>query len=374
MARILFVSHMSDLGGPPYSLLRLLKYISKQHDVAVAAPGSGQLFEALEQMAIPSYQAGPHGLTRRSIPWLSRLILRQRFDLVYGNSYSSGSRNALIAAKLTGRPFIWHIREIIKDETNRRMSYALRWADLIIAVSQASAQSVKFRVPRKPVHVVYNGIELDEFCLDRTRARRHVRSILGIPQDYTVIANIGLVCAWKGQAYGVQAASKALSGYPAAAFAFLGRLNREPAYANRLLAYIAERKLEDRIQFLGFRSDVPGFLGGCDIFLHTAAWDPNPLVILEAMGAGLPVVAFLVDGVKEQVVDGETGYLVPLGDVDALAAALGECLENPSVRMRMGERGRKRVESMFTARETARKIGALVNDLLAAKSKSRFDG
>lgn len=362
-ARILFVMHTSDLGGPSYSLLKLLKYIGQQLEVAVVAPGDGALFEELEHMGIPGYRAKPYGLTRRSIPWLCQLIVREKFDLVYGNNFSSGPRNALVAAKLTGRPFVWHIREMLRKRPWGKVFF-LRYADVIIAVSRACAQLVKHHVPKKNVRVVYNGIELEDFQLGVEEARHHVHSTLGFPPEYMVVANVGIVCARKGQEYALEIAAQSLKDHPTTVFPFLGSLDIESPYAEHLKDQANRLKIKDMTQFLGFRRDVPMFLKGSDIFLHTPLWDPNPRVILEAMGAGLPVVAFDVDGISEMVVDGETGYLIPFGDVSAGAEALKKLLGNQSLRARMGEMGKKRVQSTFTAEETARKVGELVHNLL----------
>ncbi|GAH47966.1 unnamed protein product, partial [marine sediment metagenome] len=244
-ARILFVSHMSVLGGPSHSLLKLVKYLKQQHEVVVVAPGDGALFEELEHMGIPGYRAVPHGLTRRSIPWLCRFIVREKFDIVYGNNFSSGPRNALIAAKLTGRPFVWHIREMLR-ERHWRTDFLLRYADVIIAISRACAQLVQHHVPKKNVHVVYNGIELEEFQLERTEARQHVRRILGVPPDHLVMANVGIVHPRKGQAHALNIAADILRHEPTAIFAFLGSLDKKPEYARHLKEQAARLNIEDR--------------------------------------------------------------------------------------------------------------------------------
>ena len=366
MARILFVSHTSDIGGPTNRLLTLLKHLRAQHEAAVVAPDHGALFDRLESMRIPAYAPGGYGLTRKAIPWLSLLILRGRFDLVYGNNYSSGPRNALIAAKLTGRPFTWHINEMLKTDRSRhrRTALFLRYADLLLADSKACAQSVQRHVPTKRVHQVYNGIELGDFQLDVQEAREHVRSILGVPDDHLLIVNAGTVCSRKGQEYSLQAAIQIADEYPNASFAFLGDLDMEPEYAHALKARAGDAGLEDRIRFLGFRRDFHEFMVGSDICLHTAIQDPHPITVLSAMAARLPVVAFAVDGLKEQVVDGETGCLVPFGDEAVLVRALRTCLQDPALRERMGEAGRQRVQTLFSAEEMARRIGELIDEVL----------
>ena len=156
--------------------------------------------------------------------------------------------------------------------------------------------------------------------------------------------------------------------------AFLGALDVRPKYALHLKERVGQAGMADRIQFLGFRDDFARFLVGADLFFHTAAWDPHPVVVLGAMAARLPVVAFSVDGLKEQVVDGKTGYLVPFGDVDGMARALGQCLGNPSLRERLGREGWWRVQTLFTAEEMSRRISRLICDILAKDTRGRVGG
>ncbi len=87
------------------------------------------------------------------------------------------------------------------------------------------------------------------------------------------------------------------------------------------------------------------------------------------MGTTPPVVAFAVDGVKEKVVDGETEYLIPFGDVATTVKLLKKCLDDPPLRRRMGGIGRKRVQAMFAAEETSRQISSLICNLLAEKAQ-----
>lgn len=365
MPKILFVNHTSSLGGPSYSLLKLLKYLHQDYQLAVVAPGNGELFEKLEKMGVLGYRADSSGLTARSIPWLFRLVRNGDFDLVYGNNYSSGPRNALVAAKLCGKPFIWHIREMLRD-THWKTSAFLRFADAIIAVSQASTRLLKSRLPDKEVSVIYNGVDPEEFQLETIKARKHAHKILDIPEERPVIISVGKVGERKGQKFVLEAAARVVRDHPKAFFAIVGGLDRKSDYFNSLENIIDQKGLDNNVRFLGFRNDVPEFLIGSDIFLHTALWDPNPRVVIEAMAARLPVVAFDVDGVPEMVTPGKTGNLVPTGDVEGLSDSLKKLLDNPTLRERMGRRGEERVQTLFTAEETAKQVNVIIDDLLGA--------
>jgi glycosyltransferase involved in cell wall biosynthesis len=122
----------------------------------------------------------------------------------------------------------------------------------------------------------------------------------------------------------------------------------------------AERlDVADRVVFAGYRSDVPAVLAGCDVFCLPSTAEGMPLSVLEAMAQGKPVVATAVGGTPELVVDGVTGLLVPPGDAEALAEALGRVLSDPELAKRMGAAGRQRVERDFAADVSTARILAL---------------
>ena len=116
---------------------------------------------------------------------------------------------------------------------------------------------------------------------------------------------------------------------------------------SRLEEEIGSLGLLGRIRLTGERRDVPELLAGADVFVLQSASEGMPVSVLEAMAAGLPVVASRVGGVPEQVDDGGTGLLVEPGDPDALAAALGRLLEDGALRLRLGSAARARAEEAF---------------------------
>jgi glycosyltransferase involved in cell wall biosynthesis len=119
-----------------------------------------------------------------------------------------------------------------------------------------------------------------------------------------------------------------------------------------------------RVRLLGQRTDVDQILAQAQISLLVSNWEGFPLSILEAMRAGLPVVASAVGGVGESVVDEETGYLVPRGSADQLRDRLGRLLVSPAERVRLGARGRARYEQLFTLGHTVAKTLAVYQDVL----------
>lgn len=359
--RILFVSYTSEWTGPTRSLLLLLPYVRERFEVGVLRIGEGPLAGELSKMGVPHWSF--ERLDKWSIPRVARLVRGEGVDLVYANATHGSARNAFLAAKLTRSAFVCHVRAMAWDASWRRLGY-LRWADGVVAVSEACAASVARFVPTDRLHVVYNGIP-DSFGEDVfVDARREVRKELGLVPDDVLILSAAHLNERKGQLHAVRALRILAGRFPEARLCLAGRLDREPEYVGRVRQCVAREQLGERVRLAGFREDIERLMAASEIFLHTALDDPHPRAVLEAMASGLPVVAFGVDGVAETVLDGTTGRLVPAGDDEALASALTGLLDTPGERERMGAAGRRRVEERFSERTTGEAVSRILEQIL----------
>ncbi|WP_310489039.1 glycosyltransferase family 4 protein [Chamaesiphon sp. VAR_69_metabat_338] len=122
--------------------------------------------------------------------------------------------------------------------------------------------------------------------------------------------------------------------------------------------------ITDRVSFLGDRLDVPELLANSQIFVLSTHYEGAPISILEAMRCGLPIIATNVNGIPEQVADGETGLLVPHQDVDALTAAIANLIKNPDLRQQMGVAGKHKFAKEFTVEQMAEKTELLYRSCL----------
>jgi glycosyltransferase involved in cell wall biosynthesis len=360
-SRLLFVSYTAHWTGPTNSLLLLLKCLRKQYHVAVLLSGDGLFSGELKHEGIPFYSFP--NLTRKAIPAIYRLIRQEGFDLVYGNSTHSSSRNALIATKLACVPFVCHVREMGWGKAWRKLGF-LFLANEVIAVSQACANSISQFVRQRRLHVVYNGIPLSQTGNFSDNIRSNLLAELGLPESSFIIASAAHVCSRKGQEFAVLAMSKIVKNFPNSHLLIIGSINRDSSYVEKLKATIRKLNLQQHISILGFRNDTNRLLHAIDLFLHTAIKDPHPRAVIEAMGAGLPVVAFSADGVAETVVTGQTGYLVHSGDVDALSQAAQKLASDIKLRRRLGENGYQRVQKYFLVEETARQVGEIIENTM----------
>ena len=168
--------------------------------------------------------------------------------------------------------------------------------------------------------------------------------MFGLPEDAFVVCFVGDLTERKGAEDLVRSAPAVLSRNPNAQFMVVGRdAEKAPAIRKR----IAQDGLENSIHLLGFRDDVKNIMAASDVFVLPTLSDPLPLVVQEAMSVGTPVVATLSGGCSDMVVDGETGYLVPVSDPEALADAIVSLMDSPESRIQMGEKGRQRFATEF---------------------------
>ena len=253
----------------------------------------------------------------------------------------------LPGAALAGVPVrIGNRRELATPDKSRgqlmaqRAGYAA--AHAVVANSQAAAAQLRREgVPVRKVHVIPNGIDLDAFP-PRTQPDRHAAG----PRIITV-ANLR---PEKGHDTLLAAAARVLQDRPDAEWSIIGD---GPLRAS-LEQDAAARGLGGRVRFLGERNDVPALLTASDVFVLPSRWEASPNALIEAMAAGLPVVATRVGGIPELVDDGATGTLVEAGDDGAMSAAVLALLEPNGRGSAIGRAARASVARLSFDRMVAR--------------------
>jgi glycosyltransferase involved in cell wall biosynthesis len=366
--RVFFVTASAEWTGPNVSMVELVTRLPGWIEPVVAVVGEGTLIGALRERRIRIERFAR--LDKYGIPSLAVRLRRTGAALVYGNSASGVSKNALIAARLTGLPFVIHLREMAGRAGWRKVRF-LRFADAVIAVSEATAASYAPYV-REPPIVIHNGVPLDRFEPPPPARSERVRAELGIPVAAPVVVHVGNVTRRKDQLRAVDAVRETWRSSLETHLLIVGRHDREPSYVQRLREHVAAVEHPERIHLAGLRRDVPALLFASDIFLHTALQDPHPRAVIEAMAAGLPVVAIGVDGVTETVNDGETGFVLDVSASSAgLASRVAELAEDPELRRKLGEAGRRRAERKFSAEATAERVAHVIENVLASEGTGR---
>ena len=255
---------------------------------------------------------------------------------------------------------------------------ALEMADAVIAVSEETRRDILslFSIPEERVSVIHNGIDLSEYSSKKDPAT--LRS-LGVDPEKPYLLFVGRITRQKGIIHLVRAIKSLNPGFQVVLCA---GAPDTPEIASEMLAAVTEaRKLRDDIIWIEkmvSRSDAIALYSGASVFVCPSIYEPFGIINLEAMACGTPVVASSVGGIKEVVVDGETGFLVPLrqmvespfeaidpeGFSSDLAARINELMADPARALKMGASGRKRAEELFGWDAIARKTERLYQKLL----------
>jgi glycosyltransferase involved in cell wall biosynthesis len=343
--RILYIVTRAERGGAQMHVLDLACAMRPEFDVAVATGEEGFLTDACREREIPLYVL-PH-LQREVRPTtdalaffeLRKLIKQLQPDLIHGHTFKAGFLGRL-AGRTLGIPSIYTIHAwLYGTPAVSRLSSALsgpcerlaaHWCERIVAVSDAGARVIrKHKIGTASMLVtIHNGIpDCDQ------RARSFADSL-------PVITMVSRFIEGKDQELLLHAFAGIASG---ARLCLIGDGPKRQSAEN----LARELGIRARVDFLGSRDDVPSLLASSDIFVLASKSEMLPISILEAMRAGLPVIASDVGGVSEAVVHGETGILVPSGSVSVLAEALAKLTENAVLRRSLGLAARRRFTESF---------------------------
>ena len=345
--RLAFCVTELDPGGAERALVELVTRLDRRRvsPRVYCLSGRGALVDRLEDAGIETVllQADSRwdvGVVRR----LKNELLRQRPHVL---------QTWLFHANLAGRLAGWWADVPVMISgirvAERRSKWPLRldrWTQRLVDANvcvSAAVREFSERIagldPRK-LRVIPNGVEARRLSQAQVWDCRTV----GIPRGCPVIVAAGRLDRQKGFDLLLQAIAEG-GHFPLDPHWVI--VGEGPERTN-LERQIAKSGLTDSVHLLGWRPDLPEILKGATGFVLSSRWEGMPNVVLEAMAAGLPVVAFDVEGVRELVVEGQTGWIVPPEETQALAGALRELLGDPAGGVKQGLAGAERVEELFT--------------------------
>jgi glycosyltransferase involved in cell wall biosynthesis len=317
------------------------------HEVSFLSPSCGPFLDLVEAQGMQARILPIRGaLDVRAITQLRRAL--RGADIVHTHGHFSVNVVARVAGRLAGARVLSHMHtenafrngtagfvQAALDNATARLCFA------IVAVSDATRESlVRQGYPRERLVTVHNGIEAPEEV-------EPVRLVEG-----PSILEVARLDEAKGQ----RTLLTALVDVDATAVLVGRDLEQGGAYERELRAEAERLGVDGRVVFAGYRDDVPALLAGCDVVCLPSRIEGLPLVVLEAMAYGKPVVATAVGGTPELVVDGKTGLLVAPGDAVALAEALRTVLRDSELAGRLGNAGRERVRTEFSAAAAATRV------------------
>jgi glycosyltransferase involved in cell wall biosynthesis len=342
---ILYLITRAEMGGSQTHVLDLLQGFREDFQITLATGEEGFLTEAARKLGVQTVvlpnlvQPLRPRQDAKALPDVIRLLRSLKPDLIHCHTSKAGiigrlaARIARVPAVFTahtwsfadGTSTLW---KLVGTPSERLTA---RWTEKIIAVSESNRSlAIRRNVAREnKIVTVHNGIA-------DTNYRAHP-GWSEIPQ----IVMVARFAPQKNQAQLLQALADITLPFK---LTFVGDGPTRAAAE----ALTRDLGLADRVEYLGVRLDTDVILSQSDIFALATNWEGFPITILEAMRAGLPVIATDVDGVREAVTDQVTGYLVPRGDTEALKEKLAALLSSSTLRLQMGSAGRRRYESEFT--------------------------
>jgi glycosyltransferase involved in cell wall biosynthesis len=263
-------------------------------------------------------------------------------------------------AKRSGVPVVVRTEHLpfVSDDTTDRARYAkaMRHVDQLVCVSRQARDSfVDAGMASERITVIRNGAPLTMRSADRAA----VLAALGLDRASRVVLTVARYTEQKDHRTLLDAIPAILASEPQARFVWVGT----GPLQDSLMDAVRRRGLDRYVLFLGQRDDVPELMAAADIFALPSRFEGLPLVVLEAMAAGLPVVATGVGGTEEAVRHRMTGLLVEPGRPAELSAALIEVLGNQAWAAQLGERGRIRAQRCFSVERMARETLALYDEV-----------
>ncbi|MEW6577858.1 MAG: glycosyltransferase family 4 protein [Chloroflexota bacterium] len=299
---------------------------------------------------------------------LVRHLRRERPDILHTHLIHA-DLYGVIAARLARVPRVISSRHN-DDRFRTRLPVRLlnralwRGTDAGIAISDA-IRAFSLRVegaPAERLHTVPYGLDPATIPA-RPDARAALRAALGLPAEALLVGSVCRLIEQKGLLYGLRGFAAAAGQVPGAHYVIAG----DGPLRATLEAEARALGVGERVHFLGWRDDAHAVFAALDVFLAPSLWEGFGLVFLEAMAHRLPVISTTVSAIPEIVVDGETGWLVPPRDADAVAGALRAALTDAQARQARGANGRARLEAQFTVEAMVERTLAVYRGLEARR-------
>ncbi|MFZ1728671.1 MAG: glycosyltransferase family 4 protein [Bacteroidota bacterium] len=367
--KIVFLENSVRMSGVQHSTIHLLRSIDRSRwEPVVFCPAEGELSEACtaagiayDLVAVPTLRPlrswtsngfrryHPFALVRNVIALLRAATLvrsrlkAQKADLLVTKGLDSHFTGGLAVRGLS-IPCVWHVQDYISDGYFGLYRFiaraaARRYPAAIIADGECIMEQLEVKGGPIPL-VIHNGIDTGHFASVQPVSRTTTRFVIGM---------VARLTPWKGQDSLIAAFAQLAKERPNVDLRLVGSaVFGSDEYELKLRGKAVSAGLERRIVFDGYRSDLISVLSEMDIFAYTAIEkDTSPLALLTAMAAGLPIVAFDIPGVHEIINHNVSGLLVPVGDIQALANALGGLLDDMDLRSRLGTNARAEAKQRF---------------------------
>ncbi len=378
--KVAFWAGSFERAGTQQFLLELLKRIDRTRfdPVVMSTLRTGELLSDIESLGIDVHEFGtgrtlPSPATISGLFRAVRFLRRERVDVL----------NCMLGLITLMGPFVGRLAGVpVVLNNQRNLSYWLhgrfreavyrfvnrRLVDAVLVNSAAAERELldRFGVPANKVVSVGTGVDLRRIA--DARVGEGLAGELGIA-GRTVVGIVAKLSPVKGHEHFLRAAAGIAKARDDVAFLVVGDGPRK----EMLTEMAKELEIEDAVVFAGARDDVPSLLKLMDVFVLSSLSEGSPNAVLEAMAAGLPVIATDVGGLPDIVIDGESGILVPPGDSEALEKAIMELLKDPERAAAMGRVGLANAADKHDIEKVVRRVEGIMDRLLGP-SRGRVHG
>ncbi len=358
MITILHTESSKGWGGQEMRIiLEALGMLRKGYRVKIAAPENSNIYPRAREQGIEVFPFRFQKNNPLALLKMSSMINKEKIDIVNTHS-SSDSWVSTIAAKFSnGKPKIIRTRHLstpISKSSFSRLIYNTLPSAIITTgeeIRQRMINDLGFEAAK--IFSIPTGVDEGRFSPER------VRSVL--KRNGFSAGMVGVLRSWKGHPFFIEAIPHILRAIPDALFYIIGDGPQMP----RVKSLIQSRALEDKVFMLGQREDIPEVLASLDVIVHpSTANEGVPQAILQALAMEKPVVASDVGAIKEVIVDGQTGFLIPPQESRAIAAKVIDLYKNPLLRKKFGAEGRILVHHSYSLEKMLERTENLYRRLL----------
>jgi glycosyltransferase involved in cell wall biosynthesis len=353
-------------GGSNQVMYTVMGLRARRERAALVAHPEGELFRRMSEGTDLVPLAPDHEIDLATSWRLSRVIRQLRPDIVHAHDpfAVTTAAMALSISAPTPAPVLVASRRL---ESRISHSSFSRWVhtqvDGFIANSKIiSDRLVTDGIPRAKISIVNEGVDVDR--IERLEPA-NVRAAFYMPMQAPVVGNVAALVPHKGQHHLIDAAAITVRQVPDARFVIVG----EGELRHSLEDQIRHKHLERHVFLAGFRDDALEMTKGFDLFVMSSLTEGMCTALIDAMAASKAAVATDAGAIPEVMVDGETGFLVPVRDHDAMAARIVQLLKNAKLRERMGEAALQRARERFTVDRMVDETQATYESLFSARRK-----
>ncbi len=360
-------------GGVERGTLEMGKHLADQGHTSIVVSAGGRLVKQLEEEG-SEHIRWPVGVKNlRCLLYilpLRRMLLRKEVTILHLRSRMPAWIGYITWLSLPKQKRPVLVTTFHGFYSLNSYSAIMTKGDGVIAVSEGIRKHIheNYNV-KNEVRLIFRGVDEDLFNPENVSASRVkcLREKWQVPDNMPVLMLPGRITRWKGQDIFLKSLLKITNKQYKALL--VGALDANQGYGKELIELVDQHKLHDRVSFVGHCDDMAACLMLADIVFSASSSEPEAFgrTTVEAMSMGKPVIATAHGGSLETVIGGETGWLVPPSDIEAMGECINNALSNPERLQKLGHRGQEHVRKNFTTRSMCDKTVLFYRELLQAK-------